>query len=596
MVDIVKEVTISQTTDDIHQVTSRPTVEVHLPEGLVLSGMRGSLAGDFLKVVENPAEPTVAAIINGALRELTYPIRMDAEMTPVTMASADGMYIYRRSLTFLLVAAFEDLFPEALLTVDHAVASGGYYCRVEKRDQLSSEEIKQLEKHMREMVDCDFPIRRRQYPINEAKAYFEAKGYDCKVRLLTHRRKDYMTLYRVENHLDYHHGYMVPSTGYLRWFRLSKVEDSDGGFTIWFPRRQQPTTIQQPVEYPKLLSSFRQYGDWLERLGIENVASLNEAVAAGRTAELILISEALHEMYISRIAAQIAGRVNQVRIILIAGPSSSGKTTFSKRLAIQLLARGISPFPVEMDNFFVDRDKTPRDEEGKYDFEAFGALDHQQLEHDFGHLIHGEEVRLPQFNFMKGTREAGEVVHLSAGQIIILEGIHGLNPKLITKIPAEQIFRIYVSALTQLNLDRHNRISTTDTRLIRRIVRDARERGYTAKDTLQRWESVRRGEKTNIFPFQENADVMFNSALVYELAALKSGVEPLLRQVPYDSPEHIESKRLLALLDWFLPIPDDMIPDNSILREFIGSSILKKFRLWRGTPLENGASEVKIQS
>jgi uridine kinase len=596
MVDIVKEISISQTADEIHQVTPRSTVEVHLPEGRVLSGKRGTLAGDFLKVVENPAEPTVAAIINGALRELTYPIRMDAEVTPVTMVSADGMYIYRRSLTFLLVAAFEDLFPDALLTVDHAVASGGYYCRVEKREQLSMEEIKQLEKHMREMVESDFPIRRRQYPINEAKAYFEAKGYDCKVRLLTHRRKDYMTLYRVENHLDYHHGYMVPSTGYLRWFRISKVDDADGGFTLWFPRRQNPTAIQQPVDYPKLLNSFRQYGDWLERLGIENVAALNEAVAAGRTAELILISEALHEMYISRIAAQIAGRINQVRIILIAGPSSSGKTTFSKRLAIQLLARGISPFPVEMDNYFVDRDKTPRDEQGKFDFEAFGALDHQQLEHDLGHLINGEEVRLPQFNFMKGVREPGEVVHLQAGQIIILEGIHGLNPQLITKIPAEQIFRIYVSALTQLNLDRHNRISTTDTRLIRRIVRDARERGYTAKDTLQRWESVRRGEKTNIFPYQENADVMFNSALVYELATLKLSVEPLLRQVQYDLPEHIESKRLLALLDWFLPIPDDMIPDNSILREFIGSSNLKNFRLWRRTPRENGASEGKTQS
>ncbi len=541
-----------------------------------------------MKVVENPAEPTVAAIINGSLRELTYSIRMDAEVEPVTMVTADGMYIYRRSLTFLLVAAFEDLFPDTLITVDHAVASGGYYCRVEKRAQLSLEEIKQLEKHMREMVEEDLPIRRRQYPIDEARAYFEAKGYDCKVRLLTHRRKDYMTLYRVENHLDYHHGYMVPSTGYLRWFKLSKVDDADGGFTLWFPRRQDPTVIRQPVDYPKLLNSFRQYGDWLERLGIENVASLNEAVAAGRSAELILISEALHEMYISRIAAQIAGRISQVRIILIAGPSSSGKTTFSKRLAIQLLARGISPFPVEMDNYFVNREKTPRDADGKFDFEAFGALDHKQLDHDLGHLIRGEEVRLPKFNFVTGAREPGETVHLQSGQIVILEGIHGLNPGLITNTPADQIFRVYVSALTQLNLDRHNRISTTDTRLIRRIVRDARERGYSAKDTLQRWESVRRGEKTNIFPYQENSDVMFNSALVYELAALKSSVEPLLRQVPYETSEHIEAKRLLALLDWFLPIPDDMIPDNSILREFIGSSILKNFRLWRGTSLENG--------
>lgn len=594
MDEIIKEETIMDVEGVIQHVTPRPTVEVHLPDGRVLSSKRGTLIGKFLKAVENPTEPIVAAIINGALRELTYPIRMDAEVCPVTMINADGMYIYRRSLTFLLVAAFEDLFPDALLTVDHAVASGGYYCRVEKRSQLTQDEIRQLEKHMREMVEEDMPIRRKLYPIQEAKAYFEAKGYDSKVRLLTHRRKDYMTLYRVENHLDYHHGYMVPSTGYLRWFKLSKVSEADGGFTLWFPRRQAPTKIQPPVEYPKLLSSFRQYGDWLERLGIENVASMNEAVAAGRTAELILVSEALHEMYISRIAAQIAGKVNQVRVILIAGPSSSGKTTFSKRLAIQLLARGISPFPVEMDNYFVERDKTPCDEEGKLDFEAFGALDREQLDHDLGHLIRGEEVRLPKFDFVTGKREDGESVRLQAGQIIILEGIHGLNPSLISNTPSGQLFRIYVSALTQLNLDRHNRISTTDTRLIRRIVRDARERGYTARDTLQRWESVRRGEKTNIFPYQENADVMFNSALVYEMAALKSSAEPLLRQVPYGSAEHIEAKRLLALLDWFLPIPDDMIPDNSILREFIGTSILKNFRLWSRTSMENGTGERRI--
>jgi len=590
MDDLILEANETTGDADISFVKPRNTIEVHLQDGRVLCGARGTVVEHFVKKIADDKNPAVGAIVNGELRELTYPISMDAQVAPVTMATADGMYIYRRSLTFLLVAAFEDIYPDALLIVDHAVAAGGYYCRVEKHEQLTKDEIVELEAHMRELVDADLPIRRRQYPLNEARAYFEAKGYDCKASLLTHRRKDYLTLYRLENHLDYHHGYMVPSTGYLKWFHITKVDDADGGFTIWFPRRQNPTEIRLPEDYPKLLTAFRQYGDWLERLGIANVGSLNEAVFSQRSAEVILVSEALHEMHISRVAAQIASRINQLRIILIAGPSSSGKTTFSKRLAVQLLARGISPFPIEMDNYFVNRDLTPRDEDGKLDFEAFGALDHQQLERDLALLIGGERVQLPKFNFYTGKREMGDWVQLHAGQMIILEGIHGLNPALIPHIRSEQIFRVYVTALTQLNLDRHNRISTTDTRLIRRIVRDARERGYSAKDTIQRWESVRRGEKENIFPYQEYADVMFNSALVYELAALKLLAEPLLRQVPYNSTEHVEAKRLLALLDWFLPVSDELIPDNSILREFVGTSILKNFKLWQSVRLPEDRS------
>ena len=566
--------------ESIRIVTPRDTIEIHLPDGRVISGKRGLCAGDFLKLIEDPETPNMGAIINGELRELTYPIEMDAVVTPVTMASADGMYIYRRSLTFLLVAAFEELFPDALLVVDHAVAEGGYYCRVENREQLTDAELAQLEKKMREIVAADIPIKRRQVPIEEAKAYFQAKGYDCKVRLLSNRKKDYLTMYRLGDHLDYHHGYMVPSSGYIRWFSISKINDTDEGFTLWFPKRQAPTQLRTPKEYPKLLNAFRQYGDWLQRLGIPNVGSLNEEVLNGRTAEIILVSEALHEMHISRIAAQIASRANQIKVILIAGPSSSGKTTLSKRLTIQLLARGIAPFPLEMDNYFVDREHTPLDEYGQLDFESFDALDHKQLEADISALTRGEEVQMPKFNFKTGTREAGEIVRLKPGQILILEGIHGLNPRLLGEFPAENVFRIYVSALTQLNLDRHNRISTTDTRLIRRIVRDAQERGYSAQDTIRQWESVRRGEKRNIFPFQEQADVMFNSALVYELAAMKPLAEPLLRQVPYRSTEHIEAKRLLALLEWFVPIPDEYIPDNSIIREFIGNSILRNFKLW----------------
>jgi len=370
---------------------------------------------------------------------------------------------------------------------------------------------------------------------------------------------------------------MVPSTGYLQWFELV---DSNGGFTLRFPRRHSPTTLMPLEDFPQLLNSFRQYGDWLERLGIESVGALNDAIQAGRSREVILVSEALHEQHIAAIARQIAERREQIHLVLISGPSSSGKTTFSRRLAVQLLALGLSPFALEMDNYFVDREKTPKDQNGQYDYETIDALNLALLGQQLEQLIRGAQVPLPHYNFKTGLSEPGETVQLRPGQLIILEGIHGLNPRLIPASLASQSFKIYASALTQLNLDRHNRVSTTDTRLIRRIVRDARERGYSAQQTISRWESVRRGEKRHIFPFQENADVMFNSALAYELAVLKPLAEPLLRQVPHTAPEFIETKRLLAFLEWFLPLEPDLIPDNSILREFVGGSILKDFKVW----------------
>jgi uridine kinase len=296
--------------------------------------------------------------------------------------------------------------------------------------------------------------------------------------------------------------------------------------------------------------------------------------------EVILISEALHELQIAEIAQHIADRSEEARIILIAGPSSSGKTTFSKRLAIQLLAQGFSPYPMEMDNYFLNREDTPRDANGEFNYEALEAMDSHKLSTDLKRLIAGEEVQLPKYNFKLGCQEPGEVIKLTTDHLIILEGIHGLDPKLLPDIPASSTFKIYASCLTQLNLDRYNRISTTDTRLIRRIVRDARERGYSAQQTIQRWDSVTRGEKEYIFPFQENADKLFNSALVYELSALKLVVEPLLRQVPYGTLEYVEGKRLLAMLEWFLPIDPDLIPDNSLLLEFLGGSILSEFKLW----------------
>jgi uridine kinase len=567
------------TSSDFHFVDPRGTVEVHLPDGRVIAGPRNASAGAFLEPISPQVEaPIVGAVINGELRELTYPIRMDSRIHPVTMQDEDGMRIYRRSLTFLLVMAFEELFPGALMTIDHSVAAGGYFCQVTNGSALSASQLSSLEARMREIVEKDLTVHREQVPVHKAIEQFKAKGHLDKARLLTHRRKDYLMLYRVSDYYDYHHGYMVPSTGYLKWFGLT---DTEGGFTLRFPRRRNPTDLQPLPAYPRMLATFRQYGDWLEYLGIASVGALNDAILEGRILEVVLVSDALHQQRISEIAAQVAAERERVRIILVAGPSSSGKTTFSKRLTVQLLTHGVSPFPLEMDNYFVNRESNPRDEVGDYDFESLAALDQTRLAEDLESLIAGKRVRLPRYDFKLGRSFEGEEVQIHKSQIIILEGIHGLNPELISNIPDDRTFRIYVSALTQLNLDRHNRVSTTDTRLVRRIVRDTRERGYSAQDTIARWGSVGRGEKRWIFPFQENADVMFNSALVYELSALKPLVEPLLRQVSFGTPEHLEAKRLLSLLEWFRPTDSQIVPNDSLLREFIGGSMLESFRLWK---------------
>lgn len=564
----------------IRIVKPRASVEVHLPDGRVLSGPRGATAGDFLRAADGPGEaPLMAAVVNEDLRELTYLVQADARLSAVRLSDADGARIYRRSLTFLLSAAFSDLFPRLRLTVDHSVFSGGYFCQVGGRSPLGAAELAALGDRMRRWVAAAEPFHRQEVPLAEALAYFEREGFDDKVRLLAHRQKEYVTLYRLDDYLDYHHGYMVPSADYLQWFDL---QPASGGFLLRFPQRRSPTTLSPLPEYPKLIAAFRQYGQWLERLGIDSVGGLNDAIQAGRSREVILVSEALHEQNIAAIARMVAERGQQSRVVLIAGPSSSGKTTFSRRLAVQLLALGLSPFALELDSFFVDREKTPLGEDGQYDFEAFEALDLDLLGDALERLVEGKQVALPRYNFKSGRREAGEAVQLGPEHIIIMEGIHGLNPRLLPGPLAGRAFRVYASALTQLNLDRQNRVPTTDTRLVRRIVRDARERGYTAQQTISRWESVRKGEERHIFPYQEHADVMFNSALAYELSALERLAEPLLRQVPHGTPEYIEAKRLLAFLEWFLPVELDLIPDNSILREFIGGSILTGFRVWKG--------------
>ena len=553
-------------------------IEVHLPNGKTLSGPRGTQVGEFLaKAKDDFSAPIVAAIINNQIHELIFPIDIESHCQPVTMDTADGARIYRRSLVFLLEMVFAQLFPKGRLNIDHSVSSGGFYCEVTGRETLSQEELDSLKDHMKKLIREDHPFVRKEIPLQEAVEYFKQRGYEDKIRLLKYRRKAYLTLYSFNGQMDYMHGYMVPSTGFLKWFDFKMT---DGGFTIQFPRRHAPTELEPMGDYPKLLKTFRQYGNWLKTLNIDNVGALNDAIETGRADEIVLVSEALHEQNVADLAQQIVQ--NKSRIILIAGPSSSGKTTLSRRLAVQLLARGISPYPLELDHFFIDRDKTPLDKDGQPDFETLDALNLDRLMQDMEKLLSGGKAQLPRYNFMTGRSEEGDLVQLKEGQPIILEGIHGMNPRLIPDRWTDSAFRVYVSALTQLNLDRHNRVSTTDTRLIRRIVRDARERGYSAQATISRWESVRRGEKRHIFPYQENADVMFNSALVYELAVLKPLAEPLLRQVAYTAPEYIEARRLLAFLEWFLPLDVNLVPANSIVREFLGSSSLKDFKIWRG--------------
>jgi len=557
----------------------RETVEVIMADGTVMTGPRYSPVEDFMKVYQDPEKPLiVGAIVNNSLRELTFPIPADAKVSPIDMSQSDGARIYRRSLTFLLEVAFLELFPDWSLTIDHSVSSGAYYCHVPEQEPFKQDNLDQLEDRMRALVAADEPMVREKVALEDAKAFFRRHGQEDKLRLLNYRQGKDLVLYTLHGKRDYHHGYMMPSTGYIKWFDLKLV---GSGFVLRFPRRHAPNRLSPMPSYPQLLATFRQYGEWLETLGIQSVGALNDAIQDGRINEVILVSEALHTQQISRIANAIHDQKEKVRAILIAGPSSSGKTTFSKRLTIQLLTEGISPFALEMDNYFVNREDTPKDEDGNYDFESIDALNRQLLNEHVRQLTEGRRVQLRHFDFQNGVNLPGDEVQLAPGQMIILEGIHGLNPKLLEGFPPEQTYRIYVSCLTQLNLDRHNRISTTDTRELRRILRDARDRGYTAQQTIFHWESVRRGEKEHIFPFQEHADIMFNSALAYELTVLKPLVEPLLRQVPYGSLEYIEAKRLFKFLQWFLPIDTSLIPDNSILREFIGGSILQDFKIWQ---------------
>ncbi len=569
-------------TDMIRPAAPRADVQVRFGSGRILQGPPGATLEEFACIANpNPTVPIIAALVEGELQELGLPVTRDLDVAWIDMSSQDGMRIYRRSLTFLLVAAVSELFPGVRLYIDYSMTFGGLFCHVDRPEPLTPEELQALEERMHQLVAADLPIRRIEARIEDAIAEFRARNDEEKASLLAAAAasgKRDVAIYQMNGYRNHLHGYMAPSTGYLRWFDLVHYPP---GFVLHYPRRQEPTTLSPFQDVPRLGQVFQEYRDWLRRIGVDNLPALNRTVEDGRIREVVLVAEALHERRIAAIAGAIAAHSDQIGMVLIAGPSSSGKTTFARRLAVQLLANGVQPVALGLDNWFVDRQHTPVDEEGNPDFEALEAIDLALFNEQLNRLMAGETVTLPHFNFYTGQREPGEVLSISPEHVILVEGIHGLNPGLVPGVPHDRIFRVYVSALTQLNLDRHNRVSTTDTRIIRRIVRDAARRGYTAADTIARWPSVQRGEWRWIFPFQENADVMFNSALAYELAVLRPLAEPLLLRVEPDALERVEADRLLSLLRWFTPLSGDLVPDNSILREFIGGSIMEDFMPWK---------------
>ncbi|MCA9953787.1 MAG: nucleoside kinase, partial [Anaerolineales bacterium] len=523
----------------------------------------------------------VAALKNGRLRELSHPLTEDALLVPVTAADSDGSRIYRRSLSFLMIAAAAEIWPERTITIQHSMPFGGYYCECDNVTCFDANHLPELKARMQALVDADLPIHQVRVPLDEALQLFRQSGDFEKANLFAKRRKDYLTMYELNGVRDYFHGFMVPRTSYLEFFDLRPYKD---GFILQFPRRHEPNRLQPFEDEPRLARVFQEYDDWLRIIGLPSVASLNSALENGRMQQTILVAEAFHQQQLAQITTEIANRRDKIKIVLISGPTSAGKTTFSKRLAIQLMAHGIFPVTIGMDNYFVNRDITPRDENGDFDFEALEALDLNLFREHLKLLMQGVAIEQPLYNFHTGMREKGSSLQIGQEHVLLIEGIHGLNPRLVEGIPPEAMYRIFISAFTQLNLDKHNRVPTTDTRLLRRIVRDAAHRGYSAADTIARWPSVRRGEKRHIFPFQNNADVFFNSALVYELSALKRLAEPLLLQVEPGTPERIEANRLLAFLQWFDPIPKEgleLVASDSILREFIGGSILEKFEVWR---------------
>ncbi len=513
--------------------------------------------------------PVVAVKINNALKSLSSTLEDDCTLDFVDVGTEDGIRVYARSLILVLARAAREILPGSYVTVEHSLGNG-LYGEIQLHRPLKESDIAAIERRMQEIVAADEPIVSRKVKKEEAVQFFTETGQLDKIRLLKYRQSATVHLHTCGWFHDYSYGPMVPGTGYLKAFRLRFYLP---GFILELPRRDNPNVIPEYVEQGKLANVYFEAEKWGKILGVNDVVALNDLVAEGKTGDLIRVAEAFHEKKIAEIADLITNNIDRIRIVLIAGPSSSGKTTFAQRLSIQLRVNGIHPVAIGLDDYFVDRELTPLDENGEPDFDSIDAVDRALFNEHLTKLIQGEEVELPTFNFKAGKREFnGRKLKLGPSDLIVVEGIHGLNDKLTSAIPQGRKFKIYVSALTQLNLDNYNRIPTTDLRIIRRIVRDYQFRGHSALDTIKMWPSVRRGEERNIFPFQESADVMFNSALVYELAVLKKLAEPLLAEITQDSPEHSEARRLRKFLSYFLPIEADEIPANSIIREFIGDS------------------------
>lgn len=526
------------------------------------------------RVREEYSHTIMLALANGKLQELNKYMKDGAEVSFLTTADSAGMMTYRRSVEFVMMKAIYDVIPREKLTrvvVDFSL-SKGLFCRLIGDTAVTEELLRQVEKRMKEIVDSDLPIEKESVNTDTALERFHTHRMYDKENLFRYRRVSKVNLYRINEFEDYYYGYMAPGTGCLGYFALYPYDD---GFVLQMPVKEDPETVPPFEPQHKVYRALRESADWGEKLDVSTVGKLNDLVTKGGMNELILVQEALMEKKMAAIADAVVNNP-QKKIVMIAGPSSSGKTTFSHRLSIQLRAEGLVPHPIAVDDYFVNRVDSPRDEDGNYNYEDLDCIDVEQFNRDLTALLRGETVALPSYNFVKGEREYhGRYLTLGEGDILVIEGIHCLNDRLTPQIPAENKFRIYISALTQLNIDEHNRIPTTDGRLIRRMVRDARTRGTSAKNTIAMWQSVRRGEEKNIFPYQETADVVFNSALIYELAVLKPYAEPLLFGIGRDEPEYLEAKRLLKFLDYFVGINSENIPQNSILREFIGGSCFR---------------------
>lgn len=514
----------------------------------------------------------VSAKVNNKVESLDFRVYYNKDIEFLDITSSSGMRTYVRSLFFILVKAVEELYPQGSISLEHPI-SKGYFCKLHIDRTIGLDDVQRIKQKMQEIIAADIPYTRTECHTEKVVRLFEERGMPDKARLLDTYGQLYSYYYQLGDTVDCYYSSLVPSTGYIHLFDIVKYYD---GLLLRIPNRENPTKLEEVVKQEKMLEVFQEYHRWNQILGISTVGDLNVACNEGHATDLINVSEALQEKKIAQIADEITHRDQdgkRVKLVLISGPSSSGKTTFSKRLSIQLMTNGLKPYPISLDDYFVNRNDTPLDENGKHDFESLYAVDLPFFEEQLSTLLNGGEVELPRYNFTTGKREmSGKKLRIDEHMILIIEGIHALNPALTPHIPNENKYKVYVSALTTILLDNHNYIPTTDNRLLRRIIRDYKYRNYSAEETIARWPSVRAGEEKWIFPYQENADAMFNSALLFELAVLKDYVEPVLRKVPNRCPEYSEAHRLLRFLNYFVSVQDKELPPTSLLREFLGGS------------------------